>query len=674
MSRSAKLHTVMPDEPAQHQVNVWRDPWPALVARPGLFGNRFESDIWIVPQHLAPRIEKTKLRIDFGAAIPLDWPDPESAVAVVRRLKRIAYLVAVSGTERLAGIGDSKSRRRTQTISASTWSAYMRAYIVAARYALSHGLASSVPDDCPDGTPLFSSLSIADIERMAAEALQVIPEALARLVRVREAGRISDAPQQSFTHKRGGTKDQNATMPLEDAHLTAVIEAALFLSDLSSRVTQVVMRLKDVPAGGRQAIAMRKILVQDAAQIIGARDLTGYTIARTSTRDPVRSLAEIQEPAVVVPQLFMISQTATAMIVAFATGMRPYELDALRRDCLEQTAIGTVLAGNAFKGGDEVQGVLRHWPLPRRAVEAIRRQQAIADCLEPGGDSLWCARPLGRVKTEPVSRQFTAHFRQIVDATGTVPWGDEPIYEYRIRTSVARLIALSIQGGPHAVSAVYGHDDIAQTKGYYRARGDFEQEMSRVTRDVRRAVGERLILEAKESTLPPRTASMVERTLDLVRDVAGVPKNGPRSLGTEDMAEAALIIGGDATVVRPGVLCTARGRFQGLCSQTVGQREPANCTLGCRFRFETAAALDDRRRRLAWHLDKIDGLDPSDLMRLAFHETGVIEAISGLEGEVNSYAGDLRLRRLVGNLSPEKIASFSEPARNVIQHLREDAL
>jgi integrase len=658
---------------AMRNRDYWRDDWESICDDRTLFGIRLADDDWEFPRALAPRAVGSKLVVSFRARLPEGLLDSE-VEAYVRRMKRLARVYAsfaadVVSTRRSTARHDS---RRRKSLSVHSVASHLRCMLriasaLSERWIHDHG-------DCPDGPRIFS------LDRRAFETAFPSPSSVIRTVmdRLHDLGRIGlidDAPAFFLGRTAGGwqsgnsevrpprSKDQNVYTPLPDRTLTRVLGASIYYSNLSSQTVAVFQELSCV--SGPKVSARRKEHFQKLARA-GGPLFSDLRYPFRFGKQPLLKLEDVGASAV--PKLLTLIQAFHLTIIAFCTGMRPGELDTLKRKALRQARWGFIMEGAVTKQSDQLEGTPRDWPLPDRAVEAFHRQCQIADALDPGGESLWV--PVTGYDVAQTTVPFT---ERLPDLLGKLVSDDpetaqelERVHTYRFRPTVARLVALSVQGGAHAVSTVFGHRDIEQTMGYYRARGDFEEELTQAMKDVARALGEEILKDFEGGDAPALTKAYVGRLLGAATEAAGAPVDGYRALGTESLNEAKQMLGEAAHVVRPGVLCTARGSFRGACSSRPDEREPANCVSSCRFRLELSESLRERASRAEWHLEQLATLDSSDVFRVHFSRSALIDAIAGFEGPLARYKDDPRVLAIVERISPSEVVHLSDTARRTI--------
>ncbi|WP_417729585.1 hypothetical protein [Roseovarius sp.] len=672
MTRTIRLEHVLKDNTKDlaFGLDAWRTDWSDLVADRAFFGIDMDDDVWRFPDALFRRKTTDALRrIDFCRVLPEAWLRNDTrSETLLRRVKRMVRVLAVSGlssTRKTSAKGTSSVSRAMGALTLVTTAQDL---LSAVKALVEEGLIDFTrSDDCPDGGPIFSHLDEADFKIAWEAGGKHFRAAFNRLCDVRDRGLLDDwvsfARPMEVRPTRSGA---NATEVYDDAYFTDIIQAALEWSAIGADIGSIVQNISGIDSDGMVASALadarRKVLSEYRGQTFSARTIFAY---QTLFADgPLENLVDTSRPVDALVRVFNTVQVSNALLLTVATGMRPAELDDLPRDCLAEGPVGPILKGAAFKTADEPHGDPRDWPLPSRAVEMLRRQIALADIVDPDGLYLWVDPPMGhgQDKDIPVSVRMRDTYRCLCGPDG-VPFAVRgAVTVYRTRTSIARLLALSVQGGPHILYTVYGHRNIEETMGYYRARGDFEQELSETIDAVSTALGEDLISQFDDGELPARTARLVQTTLDTLSEAPSL-RNGPDATGYDRLADAARILGTGVELVRPGVLCTARGTGRGACADASGLREPANCTDGCRYRFETAIALQDRKIRAEAHLAELAKLDRSDVFRYRFARDGLLAALGSFEGVLGPYRTDARVREVFSLFDEDEIYVLCENHR-----------
>lgn len=354
-------------------------------------------------------------------------------------------------------------------------------------------------------------------------------------------------------------------------------------------------------------------------------------------------------------------QMANAGLIAFGSGLRPEELDNLRRDCATKRNGLTYFSGAVFKGDGTAKGVPRDWPLPEIAARALERQNALSKLIEPDRSGLWVDRLKlsGSDSFMSASYRFSQHFRDLVDVDGRSMGDIDSITIYRIRTSAARLVALSIRGGTLAASLTLGHRNMSETVGYYNARGDWDQEFSEVVAQVEEALGKSVISEVKSGVAPRKLQDFIRPLLGVVSEVS-MPESGSEITGEEDIRSAQRALGSTFRIVRKGVLCSAQGWSRGKCSERRGVTDFTKCVSGCTWRFETSALMDDLRHVVDYHLKEWAGFLPEEQLMRSHAATAIVESVVGRDVLIKEYRIRDEYRNFVYDLSDENFNGFSE--------------
>lgn len=480
---------VRPD--SHERLDLWRAPWERVRSIAVIDPEGLDPDRWVMPAERFPEHARASVRtIDFGPiARPVSGRAPDIQVGLVRRAKRMALLLALQ-----AGVRGEATLHRP--MSAATLAGHGRELVRQVVRRLEKGPAVLRADDCPDGLALFSDLG-ADWWLGTGRNAGLL---CARLAAIAPAEALSDRPVDAgrlVPTKAERTALENETAPYVDDHLTAILAAAGEFSALSADLGRLFLFDQEPLSGSRRGRVLDRLDRFRAFRgaVLHADHAFGWSPGQMVTGvaqegdGPVWRYGDARSPGVAIRRLLGLAQGGNAFMAAFGAGLRPEELNGLPRDCLValEPSIG-VLRGFRLKDSDAVRGEPRDWPMPELAVDAIRRQAALAAIIEPEGDSLWFA--VGELRTgakQYASMQAASALGGLLDRDGGSIAGNEPFNLRRIRASVARLVALSTQGAAHVLYEVFGHDRIETTLGYMRAKGDLAEEIEAIEERLRQA-------------------------------------------------------------------------------------------------------------------------------------------------------------------------------------------
>jgi hypothetical protein len=199
---------------------------------------------------------------------------------------------------------------------------------------------------------------------------------------------------------------------------------------------------------------------------------------------------------------------------------------------------------------------------------------------------------------------------------------------------------------------VLGHSDIATTYGYAYRDPELATTIERIRKEVRAIRIEEALVAAEENG-----GGAAEMVLRIKRGMLAQP--GKQTLGTEDLASAAAILG-VAELVKPGVLCIAQPLERGSCSPVPGVRDVGACSTSCLHHLELAAHRQTRRKILDSLLAKIEG---ANLGSRPFFQGQIISNFDAFPDLVVEYENDPRLKAALSDCDPRRWAALQDDAR-----------
>jgi integrase len=706
MNAERKILDVSP-WPGRVDVDLWTAPWEAISSISVVNPVGMEPDVWDLPEERFPANVRPSVRqIDFGKIRQSGTLSTSEEKGVIRRAKRMVMLLALRDAVR-SGVTLYKP------MSASSLAGAGRELVRQIRRRLDHGPALIRTDACPDGLALFSDLGR---DWWLDSGTYHTATLLGRLRAITPEDALDDRPVEKIASAADVKADRglgNETQPYEDEHLTEILGSAFEFSRIGDDLIDL-MQVDQQPISsssrrGRVAERLERFLAY-RGRVLGK----GYRFlmspgpmvtgnSGSGAWSPVWLFDDIISPGVALRRLAALAQAANAHLVSFGAGMRPEELNVLTRGCLVCTKPEQgVIRGYRLKDSDAPMGEPRDWPLPTLAVEALQRQERLVKALNPGGEGLWSlVGHRAPAKSTPVTHSVSLSFGGLLNEEGVQLDRGEPFNLKRIRASVARLVALSTQGGAGVLYDVFGHDRMETTMGYMRAKGDLAEEIHEIEDRMRRARIATEVIGARSDQLSGGSAPFVRELLEmntsaqsgqmsspgvdapnsisslmaggsdeeaetLKHDEAGAPQDGVHLTGAEDISVAAEILS-SAQLVRPGVLCRAVGRFRGACSDQPSVRDVANCAPGCIHRLETSAAIEERRRTLLWHLEALDTSEVRENpFQASFSRSGALTAFGTGQG-VEDLMGDDRLMALLTGASASERAGWASEVRKKIE-------
>lgn len=308
-----------------------------------------------------------------------------------------------------------------------------------------------------------------------------------------------------------------------------------------------------------------------------------------------------------VVELFKQLQMAHFFIFMLSAGSRVSESLSLKPGCISIAPDGLPLAnGLTYKLSQVVDGEERDWPLPEKALEALRQQEALVAVLGELGsltddavdfdigdaESLWV-----RVGTRGQSFKGdeNAALQKVINDLGlTGGLNGGSIHTHRFRKTLARLVALSLVGAPKILMDLFGHKTIEMTLHYILSDRAIRLEMEEVAKGQTILLAEKAIESAATNGGP--AAEKLARAVERERARLGSEFG---AANVRQLAETLTLSGRIFMLVRPGIICTKGPQESGPCNKKLGAPEPSRCRAHCGHRLEDAALRDDVDRLLA---------------------------------------------------------------------------
>ena len=659
---------------------IWTAPWSDVCRSVWIYGAKLEDDQWIFSADLInrPVSERT---MNFLLDFPAHLSDQEIR-DIKRRLKRFALLYGLITIDSYSSFARARlaSRSARKLLSPRSWISNFRSVLRLAQDALqTYGLGQArSKDSCPDGPTLFAHLSRPQMQELVDRGHSMIVNSYGRIELQHAAGFIDDWVSGVEVPKRKNGR-QNKTQPNSDSDLSRILSTSLVLSGASE---VIAIAFSDYRADVTMKLGKAKHLTRLNRWLLSASVLqenlgsvgdTGYfdSDGKLQLLDP-RGRSRIPR---YLGSLLRAAQMGNAVLIAFGCGLRPQELDNLKRECDFQKDGLTYFAGSAFKGDGTGAGVPRHWPLPDLAAQAMRQQKRLAEIVEPNKDGLWIDRLKleGTANFMTMSNRVGQNFCDLTDPQGEPLANIDAVNIYRIRTAAARLVALSIKGGTMAATVTLGHKNIAQTVGYYNARGDWDVEFAELISEVDEALGAEIIKEFHDGTAPPKLEEFIEPILTAVDQDSQTPRNGEEVTGETSVANARRAIGSSFRFVRRGVLCSARGMELGRCSNRRGIQDFTNCKSDCLWRFETAAVAEDLRQVVETYLEQWSGVDKNEALLVSEALEALLDAFDGRDWLMQEFRDKPLYLKFIDDLTKPHIASISTRVKQFELKVRGDS-
>lgn len=677
LNRSILSHVCIVPDPFELR-SIWTLDWHELRKLIMFPEIDIDDDKWILPPHLINK-SQSRRTLDFSK-VGQSLNDESQKVANRRRLKRLALIY---GLVVLADVEIPVTLRRRQrfarhALSLSSWRSNFESILKLANDCLNDNSNLRFSDSCPDGQTIFSSVERGKFQDFITNGYATMVNTYGRFDDLYLSGYFDDWISNVSVPKRQRSVNTNKHQPFTDEDLTRILDTSIKLSQVSVEGARLFSQYRNefsVKLGEPEHAARTKLWKTLAERLSAAIDpikLTDYI----DGNDDLHLFDSNDRSRIprYIGAIVRASESSNAAILAFSTGLRPDELNNLKKDCVRYTRLGYCLRGLVVKGDTTGHGIPRDWPLPALAVNAIKNQIKIIDLISPNAESLWIDSLKMNSKTDnfiTVSVRFNQFYHKLQDSGGVSLEDIRPINIYRLRTSAARIVALSIRGGTKAASTVLGHSSIIETIGYYKARGDFDQEFAETVKEVQAAFGREIVESCKNSLTPRKLQELVSPIFAATAEQEGESvKDGPRELGEENTFDAFLAVGGAFRLVRKGVLCSAINSSLGKCAQARGRIDISKCQTDCSLRYETASFVEDRRDAISWALDNWSSIDRREVVLRKNLIDTLFEAICGYDGYINSSIEDVRIQTVSQDLDESDMAMASSRSIAVIEVLR----
>lgn len=599
---------------------LWSAPWEEVRMLYLVPSSPIGTDIWEVPTEWVPSgvaQREGRRTVDFGKALPTAWKRTASrSEEVIRRLKRMAAI--------LFCIPIRNPKRIQAPPKPSSWVRLCQELIRAARWVLDN--------EQGGGPPIFSHVTRA----ACAQLLGLMPyfrkHVAPKLRDLQIMGVVDDffsyAVEVGQEASRKGKPlptraqvDPEPYEPFPDEFTSAIGHAAYWLAaeigdDLLtcwSDLDRIIGR----PGGGMNMKDATRVARATALQVWRGRRLhTGmelpYSLRIRSGRSDGAG-AEVlaswppSSPGGIRTLLSRL-QAAHMIMVSLSTAMRDSELMDLGRQCLRPIRSGDLLVGHTFKLSDEGEGEERDWPLPKIVVDAIRRQQRLAQMFAPGKDFLWVSfRDADESGSHPKLNSMSHPLRAfcdevLIDGRSLTAHLGESCHPHRFRKTAVRLAALTLAGATSILYDILGHRDPEMTVNYILSDPQLQDEMRRIAREAVLVLARDAVQNADANG-----GAAAEGVRQLRERLAA--RSGAIDLGVDALHEAARILsrdGGHVALVRRNVLCTKTPTQRGPCTRGRGIPDVAACESDCSHRLELAAGRADCQGAIRRILDTLE--------------------------------------------------------------------
>jgi integrase len=586
---------------------LWSAPWEEVRTLCLIPGSSLGTDTWEVPAEWVPSgpAQRAGRRtIDFRRALPTSWKRAaDRSEEVIRRLKRMAAIIFC--------IPIRNPKRNQSPPKPTSWVRFCQELIRAARWVL---------DNEPgNGPAIFSHVTRAACARLL-EAIPHFRKHVAPKLRdLQVMGAIDDffnyTVEVGQENSRKGAPlptrtqdDPEPYLPFPDEFTSVMGGAAHWLAaEVGDDLLTCWSHLQGIvgqPAAGMNTKDATRAARVKALQSWGGRRLQAgkdlpYALSIRSARgkDGGAEMLTSWPPSSPggVRTLLARLQTAHMIMVSLSTGMRDSELMDLERECLRPVRSENLLVGHTFKLSDESDGEERDWPLPKIVVEAIRRQQRLAEIFAPGKDYLWVSfRDADESGVHPKLNSMSYPLKTFcdeveLDSRMLSQFLDGSCHPHRFRKTAVRLAALTLAGATSILYDILGHRDPEMTVNYILSDPQLQDEMRRIAREAVLVLAREAVENADGNG--GAAAGGVKELRDRL-----AARSGPSDLGIGALVEAARILshdGGQVALVRRNVLCTKTPTQRGPCTRGRGIPDVAACESDCLHRLELAAARAD---------------------------------------------------------------------------------
>ncbi|MCR9071841.1 MAG: hypothetical protein NXI18_08985 [Alphaproteobacteria bacterium] len=638
--------------------SIWTSPWGELADFKVFEGCIVADDVWVIPTSMVSEANHVANRrtVDFKKALPSEWRrDDSRAENLIRRLKRIAFL---DFTQTVPG-----TRWRLKPPQAKVWVQHTDLLIRAARDAsVLTGRSLIKSSTCPDGLPIFSSLSAEAFDQLREAHPTFFGSCIQRLNGLFNAGLFDDWPAGDIEPRK---YEGVPIRPFSDEAFTEILRAAFFMSQIQQDLEACYAEISaiEVDEKGRKTIGrfVRPYRNQCIAKWSGEYLYPGLVFPYQFEVDGERKLTQRfsswpLQTLSGVKSLLSLCQAANAIILNTATAGRVSEMQTLSRDPLIQFDGMEGLIGSTFKESEDPKGSTRHWPLPHQAVEAIWRQQRMLKVFGHKGKFLWV--PGNRTTTGVVALEYLIpRFGVAVHTLDGTPLCDldGTVSSHRFRKTMSRLAGLALEGASEVLYTVLGHSDIDITLGYMLSDREFRLDADKVRREVQDVRRKQIIAKSEEcggpaaETLRAAKSELLRKTHRL-----GVSADNPEVFRT---------ILPYVEKVRDGVFCTSDSKQKGLCSKVTGNRDLGACSASCIFRLETAAAAQDRKRAVEQAI-KMLCIDRLYAGARPFYQSQILANLAPFPKTIDAFANDNRLRLALKDCDPRHFDPLPQQVRD----------
>lgn len=612
-----------------------------------ILGHGGTYGVWETPEEIIPFIGKSYRRIDLRRRIVAFLPDDTPASPALEALldEGVLWLTRLALLMRMgpAGVG---LRARMKPLDASTIAGILYKHL---SQLVARGVTRRREGAARSSVGFAAALTAIELQELWADNY-FRPE-LMRLTQLHGLHLWPDAPaarefKGKTTAVRGARRQhqpERIKIPIPaipDDYLAAMGPRVLWLiKDLGPNLIHLldILPLLLIPGQTNQTISRR---IEDHFRENVWRDRHGNLIekppfalrhgsdrGKNKREDPAqhdpfewppRTWSSVQVLAVTL-------QSAHLWIALLVMAARLGEVATLRRDCVEFARDGQPYAnGKTYKPSRELTGRYREWPMPEilvdvfaQQVKLIKASERLARFIKDRGilgdlieDSTHLWASLGSSSSsDPTEKleNYGESLHYLASRIGLSPKpGGKNLHPHRLRTTLARLAGLAIDGSQKVLMLLLGHDNVTTTLGYMQSDPSFATEVDDVTRELRIIRGETLVEDMRAAmrngdTLPygGHGGGGAPVLADAVAAYEQELHRAGEDWGVDTARELSVLLtnnGESARLISAHVICTKVAGEIGLCSKKKGPVVASNCQIECRNRIEEKTGRRDAER------------------------------------------------------------------------------
>lgn len=289
------------------------------------------------------------------------------------------------------------------------------------------------------------------------------------------------------------------------------------------------------------------------------------------------------------------SQTATMILLSLLLGLRASELLSLPRGSIRRNAadgdVHYTIDGSTFKFSQKFGGERRDWPVHDLLRQALEQQETYIDITEgPEFPYLWKQHSVlfgSRAWLRDTDGQLDG-FVQRFDL-GKHLEGSR-CHHHRFRKTTARLIVISLYGGPIVLRRLFGHQHLAMTLRYILANRGIIDELREIAEEEQRVLAESYVYQADK--LLGKGGDTFRNALSAARaNLSLTVPDGKREQAKFSVGELVALLaespeGLTVKQVIPGLLACFKPRDEaGACCTVKELPNVAKCSAECKWQL-----------------------------------------------------------------------------------------